>query len=135
MSELIQTLVSIKDPFTLFAFVVVVLLIAFKTKSVPESIFELVNAKITRPRFYQLLNRSTRSRRRPRMALLQAVGSGKARHSASSCGPEVWPQPRPKSGCTGLTEGTVEATPRTVKAASRRRSYTRPKRPSVRTSP
>jgi hypothetical protein len=58
MSELIQTLVSVKDPFTLFAFVVIALLIAFKTKSVPESMFKLVNAKITRQRFYQLLNRS-----------------------------------------------------------------------------
>src|SRR5262245_28321848 len=58
MSELIQDLVSIKDPFTLFAVLAVVLLFAFKTKTVPESIFKLVNAKVTRQRFSQLLNRS-----------------------------------------------------------------------------
>jgi len=64
MSELIQAVVTIKDPFTLFAFLAVVLLIAFKTKSVPESMFKLVSAKITRERFYALLNR----------AMLSAVG-------------------------------------------------------------
>ena len=64
MSELIQAVVSIKDPFTLFAFLAVILLIAFRTKSVPESMFKLVSAKITRDRFYTLLNR----------AMLSAIG-------------------------------------------------------------
>jgi hypothetical protein len=64
MSELIQAVVSIKDPFTLFAFLAVILIIAFRTKSVPESMFKLVSAKITRDRFYTLLNR----------AMLSAVG-------------------------------------------------------------
>jgi hypothetical protein len=58
MSDLIKAIVSIKDPFTLFAFVAVVLLIAFRTKTVPESVFRLVSEKITRERFYALLNRS-----------------------------------------------------------------------------
>jgi hypothetical protein len=64
MSELIQAVVTIKDPFTLFAFLAVVLLIAFRTKSVPEAMFKLVSAKITRERFYTLLNR----------AMISAVG-------------------------------------------------------------
>ncbi len=58
MSELIQAVVTIKDPFTLFAFLAVILLIAFRTKTVPESMFKLVRAKITRDRFYALLNRA-----------------------------------------------------------------------------
>jgi hypothetical protein len=58
MSELIQAVVTIKDPFTLFAFLAVILLIAFRTKTVPESMFKLVSAKITRDRFYALLNRA-----------------------------------------------------------------------------
>jgi tetratricopeptide (TPR) repeat protein len=64
MSELIQAVVTIKDPFTLFAFLAVILLIVFRTKTVPESMFKLVSAKITRDRFYALLNR----------AMLSAVG-------------------------------------------------------------
>jgi hypothetical protein len=58
MSELISTAVDIKDPFTLFAFLAVILLVAFKTKTVPESVFKLLGDKITRERFYRLLNRS-----------------------------------------------------------------------------
>ena len=58
MSELIKAVISIKDPFTLFAFLAVVLLIAFRTKTVPESVFKLVSEKITRDRFYMLLHRS-----------------------------------------------------------------------------
>ncbi len=64
MSELIQAVVTIKDPFTLFAFVAVILLMAFRTKSVPEAMFKLVSTKITRERFYTLLNR----------AMISAVG-------------------------------------------------------------
>ena len=58
MTELIRIIVSIKDPFTLLAFFAVVLLIAFRTKKVPESLFRLVNEKISRERFYALLNRA-----------------------------------------------------------------------------
>ena len=58
MSELIKAAVSIKDPFTLLAFLAVILLIAFKTKTVPESVFKLVGEKISRERFYQLVHRA-----------------------------------------------------------------------------
>jgi len=37
MSELIKAAINIKDPFTLLAFFAVIVLIAFRTKSVPES--------------------------------------------------------------------------------------------------
>jgi hypothetical protein len=58
MSELIKAAVSIKDPFTLLAFLAVILLIAFRTKTVPESVFKLVGEKISRERFYQLVHRA-----------------------------------------------------------------------------
>lgn len=58
MSELIKALVDVKDPFTLFAFLAVVLLVAFRTRTVPESLFRLLGEKITRERFYRLINRS-----------------------------------------------------------------------------
>ena len=58
MDELIKLIVSIKDPFTLLAFFAVVLLLAFRTKTVPESLFRLLGQKIGRDRFYQLLNRT-----------------------------------------------------------------------------
>jgi hypothetical protein len=58
MTELIKVIVSIKDPFTLLAFFAVVLLIAFRTKAVPESLFRLLGQKISRDRFYVLLNRT-----------------------------------------------------------------------------
>jgi tetratricopeptide (TPR) repeat protein len=58
MSDLIKAAVSIKDPFTLLAFFAVILLIAFRTKSVPESVFKLVSEKISRERFYQLVHRA-----------------------------------------------------------------------------
>ena len=57
-TELIKVIVSIKDPFTLLAFFAVVLLLAFRTKTVPESLFRLLGQKIGRDRFYQLLNRT-----------------------------------------------------------------------------
>ena len=57
MSELIRTVVSIKDPFTLFAFLAVILLVAFRTKTVPESVFKLIGEK-SWERFSSLLNRS-----------------------------------------------------------------------------
>jgi tetratricopeptide (TPR) repeat protein len=58
MSEFIKVIVSIKDPFTLLAVFAVVLLLAFRTKTVPESLFRLLGQKIGRDRFYQLLNRT-----------------------------------------------------------------------------
>ena len=58
MTDLIKVIVSIKDPFTLLAFFAVVLLLAFRTKTVPESLFRLLGQKIGRDRFYQLLNRT-----------------------------------------------------------------------------
>jgi hypothetical protein len=58
MSELIKAAVSIKDPFTLLAFLAVILLIAFRTKTVPESVFKLVGEKISRERFYRLVHRA-----------------------------------------------------------------------------
>jgi len=58
MSELIKATVSIKDPFTLLAFLAVILLVAFRTKTVPESVFKLVGEKISRERFYQLVHRA-----------------------------------------------------------------------------
>jgi tetratricopeptide (TPR) repeat protein len=58
MSELIKAAVSIKDPFTLFAFLAAVLLIAFRSKTVPESLFKLVREKISRERFYHLVHRA-----------------------------------------------------------------------------
>jgi len=58
MTELIKVIISIKDPFTLLAFFAVVTLIAFRTRTVPESLFRLVSEKISRERFYALLNRA-----------------------------------------------------------------------------
>ena len=58
MTELIKVIVSIKDPFTLLAFFAVVLLIAFRTKKVPESLFRLLGQKLGRDRFYGLVNRA-----------------------------------------------------------------------------
>ena len=56
MSELIKVIVSIKDPFTLLAFfAIAVLLLAFRTKTVPESLFRLLGQNIGRDRFYRLL--------------------------------------------------------------------------------
>jgi len=50
--------INIKDPFTLLAFFAVIVLIAFRTKSVPESLFKLVGEKISRERFYRLVHRA-----------------------------------------------------------------------------
>ena len=58
MSELIKAAVSIKDPFTLFAFLALLLLIAFRTKRVPEALFRLAGEKMTRERFSQLMRRA-----------------------------------------------------------------------------
>jgi hypothetical protein len=58
MSDLIKAAVSIKDPFTLFAFLALLLLIAFRTKSVPEALFRLVGEKMTREHFSQQMRRA-----------------------------------------------------------------------------
>jgi tetratricopeptide (TPR) repeat protein len=57
MSELISALVNIKGPFTLFAFLALVALVAFRTKLVPELFFGLLKEKLTREKFSQLLHR------------------------------------------------------------------------------
>jgi hypothetical protein len=57
MSELISALVNIKGPFTLFAFLALVALVAFRTKQVPELFFGLLKEKLTREKFSQLLHR------------------------------------------------------------------------------
>jgi hypothetical protein len=58
MTELIKAIVSIKDPFTLFAFFAVVLLVALRTKAVRETVRKLLGEKISPDRFYVLLHRS-----------------------------------------------------------------------------
>jgi hypothetical protein len=57
MTELIKSLPQVRDGLTLFAFVSLVLLIAFKTKKVPELAFGLVRDKLTRQQFSGLLHR------------------------------------------------------------------------------
>jgi hypothetical protein len=52
------------------------LLIAFRTKTVPESMFKLVRAKITRDRFYALLNRAVLSAVGVFLVLCGIVGLG-----------------------------------------------------------
>ena len=42
MADLLTVIVSVRDPLTLLAFLAVVLLVAFRTKAVPESRFRLV---------------------------------------------------------------------------------------------
>lgn len=58
MSALIRVISSVKDPFTFLAFLSLVLLLAFRTKAVPKLFFELLNKKLTKERFAQLLHRS-----------------------------------------------------------------------------
>lgn len=57
MSELIKIVIGVKNPFALFAFLAVVLLLAFRTKAVPELFFQLMREKLTRERFAQLVHR------------------------------------------------------------------------------
>lgn len=58
MGELINAVVNIRTPLTLFAFLSLLLLMAFRTKKVPELFFQAVSQKLTRERFAQLLQRS-----------------------------------------------------------------------------
>lgn len=57
LSELIKAAINIKGPFALFAFIALLILIAFKTKAVPEMLFELLKTKLTREHFHHLLSR------------------------------------------------------------------------------
>jgi len=56
MSELIKAAVSVKDPFTLFAFLALLVLVAFRTKSVPQAFFRLLGK--TPEQFPQLMRRT-----------------------------------------------------------------------------
>jgi hypothetical protein len=57
MGDLINGLAGVKDGLTLIAFLSLVLLLAFRTKQVPELFFGLVRDKLTRAQFSALLNR------------------------------------------------------------------------------
>jgi len=57
MVDLIRALIQVKTPLTLFAFVSLVFLAAFRTKRVPELFFGLAKEKLTKERFAQLLHR------------------------------------------------------------------------------
>jgi len=57
MSNLIKGFIYVKDPLTLFAFLSLVFLVAFKTRRVPELFFALAGKKLTREQFSSLLHR------------------------------------------------------------------------------
>jgi len=57
MVDLIRALIQVKTPLTLFAFVSLVFLAAFRTQRVPELFYQLVKGKVTPPQFARLLNR------------------------------------------------------------------------------
>lgn len=57
MTELIGAIVGVRDGLTLIAFLSMVLLLAFRTKQVPEMFFGLVRDKLTRDEFARLLRR------------------------------------------------------------------------------
>ena len=57
MADLMRGLIQVKDPLTLFAFLSLVFLVAFRTKKVPELFFGLAKDKLTKERFSQLLHR------------------------------------------------------------------------------
>src|SRR5712691_4019033 len=57
MSDLIKALIQVKDPLTLAAFFSAVLLLAFRTRRVPEMFFGLLKDKLTKERFAQVLHR------------------------------------------------------------------------------
>jgi len=50
-------LIQVKDPLTLFAFISLVFLVAFRTKRVPELFFNIAKEKLTKERFYRLIHR------------------------------------------------------------------------------
>jgi tetratricopeptide (TPR) repeat protein len=57
MVDLIRALIQVKTPLTLFAFLSLVFLVAFRTKQVPELFFELSKGKLTKEEFAKLLHR------------------------------------------------------------------------------
>lgn len=57
MADLMRGLIQVKDPLTLFAFVSLVFLVAFRTKKVPELFFGLAKEKLTKERYSRLLHR------------------------------------------------------------------------------
>jgi tetratricopeptide (TPR) repeat protein len=57
MAELIHTLIQVKNPLTLAAFFSAVLLVAFRTRRVPEMFFGLLKEKLTKEHFAQMLRR------------------------------------------------------------------------------
>jgi len=57
MVDLIRALIQIKTPLTLFAFLSLVFLVAFRTKQVPELFFELSKGKLSKEEFAKLLHR------------------------------------------------------------------------------
>ena len=57
MSELIKGFIYVKDPLTLFAFLSLVFLAAFKTTRVPELFFKLAGRGLEKGQFYSLLKR------------------------------------------------------------------------------
>jgi hypothetical protein len=56
-TQLAKVVIGIKNPFALFAFLALLLLVAFRTKAVPELFFQLLREKLTRVRFAQLTHR------------------------------------------------------------------------------
>ena len=57
MSDVIKGLIYVRDPLTLFAFLSLIFLVAFKTRRVPELFFALAGKKLTREQFSSLLHR------------------------------------------------------------------------------
>jgi len=57
MTELIKALVNVRDAISLIAFLSLVMLVAFRTKQVPELFFGLLRDKLTRAQFAALLHR------------------------------------------------------------------------------
>jgi len=57
VTELIKSLINVRDALSLIAFLSLVLLIAFRTQKVPELFFGVVRDKLTRQQFAELLRR------------------------------------------------------------------------------
>jgi tetratricopeptide (TPR) repeat protein len=60
MTELFRGLIQVKDPLTLFAFVTLVMLVAFRTKGVPNLFLKLVLGRLSPEQISLLLKRSMR---------------------------------------------------------------------------
>ena len=57
MADLIHALIQVKDTLTLLAFLSIVLLLAFRTKRVPDLLYLLAQEKLTKERFSSLVHR------------------------------------------------------------------------------